>query len=122
VLKAGDPDLVTDELQAGLERAENKRRELLDAPRAERENARVLALMLRAANLYRQQIDLALDGDPASAAKEPAQSSREMLGESCSLPERSASPVAPSGVPKLEKSAGPQRGNPAFKACTFSSQ
>jgi chromosome segregation ATPase len=30
-LKAGDPDLAADELQAGIERAENKRRELLDA-------------------------------------------------------------------------------------------
>jgi predicted nucleic acid-binding Zn-ribbon protein len=27
-LKAGDPDLMADELQAGIERAENKRREL----------------------------------------------------------------------------------------------
>jgi site-specific DNA recombinase len=44
-LKAGDPDLAADELQAGIERAENKRRELFDARPAERENARVLALM-----------------------------------------------------------------------------
>jgi hypothetical protein len=33
------------ELQGGIERAENKRRELLDVRPAERENVRVLALM-----------------------------------------------------------------------------
>jgi hypothetical protein len=55
-LKAGDPDLAADELQSGIERAENKRRELLDARPAKRENARVLALMPRAAELYREQI------------------------------------------------------------------
>ncbi len=44
-LRAGDPDLAADELQAGIERAENERRELLDARPAERENARVLALV-----------------------------------------------------------------------------
>jgi len=44
-LKAGDPDRMADELQAGIERAGNKRRELLDVRPAERENARVLVLM-----------------------------------------------------------------------------
>jgi hypothetical protein len=79
-LKAGDPDLMADELQAGIERAENKRRELLDVRPAERENARVLALMPRAAELYREQIDLGLGGDPAAAAKART-ILREMLGE-----------------------------------------
>jgi hypothetical protein len=79
-LKAGDPDLMADELQAGIERAESKRRELLDVRPAERENARVLALMPRAAELYREQIDLGLGGDPASAAK-ALTILREMLGE-----------------------------------------
>jgi len=79
-LKAGDPDLMADELQAGIERAENKRRELLDVRPAERENARVLALMRRAAELYREQIDLGLGGDPAAAAKART-ILRDMLGE-----------------------------------------
>jgi site-specific DNA recombinase len=79
-LKCGDPDLMADELQAGIERAEHKRRELLDVRPAERENARVLALMPRAAELYREQIDLGLGGDPAAAAKART-ILREMLGE-----------------------------------------
>lgn len=79
-LKAGDPDLMADELQAGIERAENKRRELLDARPADRENARVLALMPRAAELYREQMDMGLGGDPAAAAKART-ILRDMLGE-----------------------------------------
>jgi hypothetical protein len=79
-LKAGDPDLMADELQAGIERAENKRRELLDVRPGERENARVLALMPRAAELYREQIDLGLGGEPAAAAKART-ILRDMLGE-----------------------------------------
>ena len=79
-LKCGDPDLMADELQAGIERAEHKRRELLDVRPAERENARVLALMPRAAELYREQIDLGLGGDPAAAAKART-ILRDMLGE-----------------------------------------
>jgi site-specific DNA recombinase len=66
-LKAGDPDLAPDEQQAGIERAENNRSELLDVRPAERQNARVLALIPRAAQLYREQIDLGLGGDPAAA-------------------------------------------------------
>jgi hypothetical protein len=79
-LKAGDPDLMADELQAGIERAENKRRELLDVRPGERENARVLALMPRAAERYREQIDLGLGGEPAAAAKART-ILRDMLGE-----------------------------------------
>jgi hypothetical protein len=79
-LKTGDPDLAADELQAGIERTESKRRELLDARPAERENARVLALMPRAAELYREQINLGLGGDLAAAAKART-IVRDMLGE-----------------------------------------
>jgi site-specific DNA recombinase len=79
-MKAGDPDFMADELQAGIERAENKRRELIDVRPAERENARVLALMPRAAELYREQIDMGLGGDPAAATKART-ILREMLGE-----------------------------------------
>jgi septal ring factor EnvC (AmiA/AmiB activator) len=79
-LKDGDPDLMADELQAGIERAENKRRELLDVRPAERENARVLALMPQAAELYREQIDLGLGGDPAAAAKARTIPSRDARG------------------------------------------
>jgi len=65
--KAGDPDFTADELQVAIERAEAKRRELLEARPAERENARVLAMLPRAAELYREQIDQGLGGDPAAS-------------------------------------------------------
>ncbi len=79
-LKAGDPDLTADELQVAIDRAEAKRRELIDARPAERENARVLAMLPRAAELYREQIDQGLGGEPAASAKARVVL-REMLGE-----------------------------------------
>ncbi|MGC8507884.1 MAG: recombinase family protein [Thiomonas sp.] len=79
-LKAGDPDLTADELQAAIERAEGKRRELLEARPESRENARVLARLPRAAELYREQIEEGLGGDPAAAAKART-ILRDMLGE-----------------------------------------
>jgi site-specific DNA recombinase len=79
-LKAGDPDLAADELQAGIERAENKRRQLLDARPAERENARMLAMLPQAAEVYREQIGLGLGGNPAAATKART-ILRDMLGE-----------------------------------------
>lgn len=42
-LKAGDPDLTADELQAAIDRAEAKRRQVFDVQPTGRENARVLA-------------------------------------------------------------------------------
>lgn len=79
-LKCGDPDLTGDELQAGIERAEAKRRELVDARPAERENARVLAMLPRPAGFYRDQIDRGLGDDHVAAAKVRA-ILRDMLGE-----------------------------------------
>lgn len=79
-LKAGDPDLTADELQVAIERAEGKRRELLEARPAGRENARVLALLPRAAELYREQIEQGLGGDVGAAAKART-ILRGMLGE-----------------------------------------
>jgi hypothetical protein len=79
-LRTGDPDLTPDELQVAIERVEAKRRELLDARPAERENARVLAMLPRAAELYCEQIDLGLGGDREAAAKVRT-ILRDMLGE-----------------------------------------
>lgn len=79
-LRTGDPDLTPDELQVAVERVEAKRRELIDARPAERENARVLAMLPRAAELYREQIDRGLGGDHAAAAKART-ILRDMLGE-----------------------------------------
>lgn len=79
-LKAGDPDLTPDELQAVIDRAETKRRQAFDVQPTERENARVLAMLPRTAELYREQIDQGLGGDPAASAKART-ILREMLGE-----------------------------------------
>jgi site-specific DNA recombinase len=79
-LKAGDPDLTRDELQSAIDRAEAKRRQVFDVQPAERENARVLAMLPRTAELYREQIGQGLGGDPAASAK-ARMILREMLGE-----------------------------------------
>lgn len=78
--KKGDPDLTADELQAAIERVEAKRRELYDVRPAERETARVLVMLPRAAELYREQIGLGLGGDLIAAAKART-ILRNMLGE-----------------------------------------
>jgi hypothetical protein len=51
-LAAGDPDLEADELQAAIERAEAKRRELLAAQPAAKQSAKLFAMMPRAAEEY----------------------------------------------------------------------
>jgi site-specific DNA recombinase len=79
-LKAGDPDLTTDELQVGIDRAEAKRHQLLSSQPTESENTRVLAMLPRAAELYRAQIDQGLGGDPNAVAKART-ILRSMLGE-----------------------------------------
>lgn len=70
-LKAGDPDMTPDELQATIERAEAKRRELNNAAArsAAGSSAQILSILPKAAEYYGQQIALGLDGDPQAAAK-----------------------------------------------------
>lgn len=68
-LRAGDPDLTADELQAAIDRAIGKRKELEAALPEVKQTATVLAALPRAAALYRQQIELGLDGDPRAALK-----------------------------------------------------
>jgi len=79
-MKAGDPDLTVDELQVAIDRAESKRRELLSERPTESENTRVLAMLPRAAELYRDQIEQGLGGDPGAATKART-ILRSMLGE-----------------------------------------
>ena len=69
-LKTGDPDMPADELQAAIERAEAKRRELQGQQLgATVPMSKALALMPRAAELYRRQVALGLDGNPQAAQK-----------------------------------------------------
>jgi site-specific DNA recombinase len=69
-LKSGDPDMPADELQAAIDRAEAKRRDLRDQqPGSTVPMSKALALMPRAAELYRRQVALGLDGNPQAAQK-----------------------------------------------------
>lgn len=68
-LKRGDPDMTADELQAAIDRAESKRRELEAEQPEAKQSARVLSILPRAADLYRRQVAQGLDGDPRAALK-----------------------------------------------------
>jgi site-specific DNA recombinase len=78
-LRTGDPDMTADELQATIERAEAKRRELDTAPSLTRHTAQILAALPRAAELYKQQISLGLSGDREAITK-ARPLLRELLG------------------------------------------
>lgn len=70
-LSDGDPDMTPDELQAAIERAEAKRRQLqlgLSSP-VHGATAAVLSIVPRAAALYDHQITRGLDGDPEAATE-----------------------------------------------------
>ena len=67
-LRQGDPDMTPDEIQAAIDRAEEKRRGLQS--RDDRSLGSKLAIALpRAAELYRRQISLGLEGDPRATIK-----------------------------------------------------
>jgi hypothetical protein len=68
-LRRGDPDMTHDELQAAIEKAEEKRRELQEQQRGLKSPAKALANMPRMAELYRRQVALGLDGNPQAALK-----------------------------------------------------
>jgi hypothetical protein len=68
-LERGDPDLTTDELLAAIERAEAKRRELMNTLPDAKVSFKLLAKLPQAAALYRKQITEGLGGDPREALK-----------------------------------------------------
>lgn len=68
-LEAGDPDLEPDEIQAAIERAEEKRKDLVDVQPAAKQSAKMLAMLPKAAEMYRRQIAQGLDNDPRAAGK-----------------------------------------------------
>ena len=78
-LSDGDPDLEPDEIQAAIDRAEQKRQELLtDQPDA-KQSARMISMLPKAAREYRRQISLGLDQDARAAGKARALL-RKLLG------------------------------------------
>jgi hypothetical protein len=68
-LRHGDPDMQPDELQAAIDRAEAKRRELENQQPVAKASAKVLSILPRAAELYRRQVAQGLDGNPREALK-----------------------------------------------------
>lgn len=68
-LKQGDPDMPADEIEAAIESAEGKRRELeANLPEA-KVSYKLLARLPQAAELYRRQIAEGLEGDPRAMNK-----------------------------------------------------
>jgi len=68
-LRSGDPDMASEEIEAAIARAEAKRTELMAVEPDPKENARLLAALPNAAELYRRQITLGLGGDPRATQK-----------------------------------------------------
>lgn len=68
-LRQGDADITTDELQAAIDRAETKKRELEEQRPGSLPAVNVLTFVPRAAELYRRQITLGLEGDPRATLK-----------------------------------------------------
>ena len=68
-LQHGDPDMTADELQAAVDRAEEKRRELEELQGGVGLPAKALAILPHAAELYRSQVALGLDGHPDAILK-----------------------------------------------------
>ena len=68
-LRAGDPDLTPTDLISAIERLEAQRKELLGMHAPEEISSTVFAMLPKAAELYRAQVNAGLDGDPKAAAK-----------------------------------------------------
>lgn len=68
-LGRGDPDMTSDEIQAAIERADEKRRELLSLDTLSTQPPKVASILPHAAALYRKQIADGLDGNPQAALK-----------------------------------------------------
>src|SRR5262245_44119378 len=61
--------MTSDEIQAGIERAEGKRKELESEQPNAKQSAKVATILPKAAALYRAQIAKGLDGDAREAGK-----------------------------------------------------
>ena len=68
-LRKGDPDMTADELQAAIDRAEQKRHELEAQQPTAQHSAKVVSMVPKAAELFRRQIVQGLDGDAWAALK-----------------------------------------------------
>ena len=62
-------DMTADELHAAIEKAEEKRRELVEQQVGAALSGRAPSILPRAAELYRRQVALGLEGDPQATLK-----------------------------------------------------
>jgi len=85
-LRTGDPDLTPSDLISAIERLEAQRKGLLEMRKPEEVTTSVFAMLPKAAELYRAQVDAGLDGDPKAAAKARV-FLREYLGKIRLVPE-----------------------------------
>jgi hypothetical protein len=69
ILKNRRPRYAARRAAGGIDRAEPKRKELENQQPAAKASAKVLAMLPRAADLYRRQIAQGLDGNPREALK-----------------------------------------------------
>jgi site-specific DNA recombinase len=83
-IKAGDPDLGADELQAVIQKAEAKKAELLSAVPEVKRMDKVLAALPAAADQYRNQIRLGLKGNTTEAGRARV-AVRKLLGDAIVL-------------------------------------
>jgi site-specific DNA recombinase len=67
-LAAGDQDMEPDEIQAAIDRAANKRRELQRPLASAAKSAQILSILPKAAAMYTRKIEEGLSGDPKAAA------------------------------------------------------
>src|SRR5438105_7670741 len=68
-IKCGDPDIPEDELQAAIDRAEAKRRELQEEVSTNLLPANAITFMSHSAELYRRQVAQGPGGNPQAALK-----------------------------------------------------
>jgi hypothetical protein len=115
-LKNGDPDLAPDELQAAIERAMEKREQLVAAQRpaaAKADHARILAALPDAAKRYREMINKGLSGSPEETARARVVL-RDLLGGSILLEPTKAGLFAHIGVARsvlVKEAAKPKVGS-----------
>jgi site-specific DNA recombinase len=101
-LRQGDPDMDGDELQAAIDKAEGKRRELEAHQPEAKSSARIFAAIPRAAALYRAQVCAGLDGNPREALKAKALLRRLFVDGKVTLsptPTEACGPITPSRLP-----------------------
>src|SRR5258708_21770871 len=129
-LRAGDPDMPTDELQLAIDRAEGKRQALLATQPAGGASAKMWAMLPKAADADRKQIRDGLTGQPREAAKARAALKQLVGGHIRFMPDRKAGHLnasfglnrlplfkAAGGVVGSSGSGGTFRHTPTFPSC-----